>query len=415
MTIILKLQAGIIYFKQIEPSTTNIFFLFDKKIGDIYNKSFLSKITIFEKLNKKRILDVESNYFSSISKFKSKILLTYPYILHSKSKYIMPFMIEKSIQIFSNYNELSSLLFINDGFYNFELIGLPLSGHDKTILKLQLSTLKENIILSISKKIDSLIEINYDKNIPFFLLFNKFVRYNKSTLTLIDKFEINLYFRLISSEDNIFLYFDNKQIIKKDKTDIEKFEAKLCEYYSFINEIYNLKDIIGEITFNLNNLTIINYSNENFENENNFKENKIKEKNDKKLQDLNFLRENEKKIMNNIKDNNNNLDYSYDLKHSKKKSSIKPFDPSQILIRNECKVDWGNNYISKTEIRKRNQNIKAIIIKANKELDNHYEHSLINNSFIEDNRKVNFEIHYDKDLVLSRINQQFFSNNSDNE
>ena len=33
MTIILKLQAGIIYFKQIEPSTTNIFFLFDKKIG----------------------------------------------------------------------------------------------------------------------------------------------------------------------------------------------------------------------------------------------------------------------------------------------------------------------------------------------------------------------------------------------
>ena len=318
----------------------------------------------------------------------------------------MPFMIEKSIQIFSNYNELSSL-FINDGFYNFELIGLPLSGHDKTILKLQLSTLKENIILSIAKKIDCLIEINYDKNIPFVLLFNKCVRYNKSTLTLIDKFEINLYFRLINSEDNIFLYFDNNQIIKKDKTDIEQFEAKLCEYYSFINEIYNLKDIIGEITFNLNNLSIINYSTENFEKENNFKENKIKEKNDKKLQDLNFLRENEKKIMNNINDNNNNIDYSYDLTHSKKKSSIKPFDPSEILLRNECKVDWGNNYISKTDIRKRNQNIRAIIIKANKELDNHYEQSLINNSFIEDNRKVNFEIHYDKDLVLSRINQQY--------
>ncbi len=406
MIIILKLQAGIIYFKQIEPSTNNITLLFDKKIGNIYNKNSLSKITIFEKLKKKKILDVESNYLSSITAFKSKILLTYPYILHSKSKYIMPFMIEKSIQIFSNYNELSSL-FINDGFYNFELIGLPLSGHDKTILKLQLSTLKENIILSIAKKIDCLIEINYDKNIPFVLLFNKFVRYNKSALTLIDKFEINLYFRLINSEDNIFLYFDNNQIIKKDKTDIEQFEAKLCEYYSFINEIYNLKDIIGEITFNLNNLSIINYSTENFEKENNFKENKIKEKNDKKLQDLNFLRENEKKIMNNINDNNNNIDYSYDLTHSKKKSSIKPFDPSEILLRNECKVDWGNNYISKTEIRKRNQNIRAIIIKANKELDNHYEQSLINNSFIEDNRKVNFEIHYDKDLVLSRINQQY--------
>ena len=406
MIIILKLQAGIIYFKQIEPSTNNITLLFDKKIGNIYNKNSLSKITIFEKLKKKKILDVESNYLSSITAFKSKILLTYPYILHSKSKYIMPFMIEKSIQIFSNYNELSSL-FINDGFYNFELIGLPLSGHDKTILKLQLSTLKENIILSIAKKVDCLIEINYDKNIPFVLLFNKCVRYNKSTLTLIDKFEINLYFRLINSEDNIFLYFDNNQIIKKDKTDIEQFEAKLCEYYSFINEIYNLKDIIGEITFNLNNLSIINYSTENFEKENNFKENKIKEKNDKKLQDLNFLRENEKKIMNNINDNNNNIDYSYDLTHSKKKSSIKPFDPSEILLRNECKVDWGNNYISKTDIRKRNQNIRAIIIKANKELDNHYEQSLINNSFIEDNRKVNFEIHYDKDLVLSRINQQY--------
>ena len=405
MRIIIKLQAGIIYFKQCDPTQTNLHLLFEQKIGNLYNKSFLTNISILQKLNRKKILDIESNHISSVSKFKSKILLTYPYVMHSKSKYIMPLMIEKIIQIFSNYNEMSSIFSINDGFYNFELIGLPLSGHDKKILKLLLSTLNEEVTLIINEKISSILEINYDKDIPFNLLFNKFIRYNDSTCDLINKFEIYLYFRLSNNEQNVFFYFDNNRIIKKDINDKEKFEAELCEYYLFINEIYNMKDLLGEITFNLNNLTLKTDSSS----ENN--ENQI-------FNSLNYQNNNNQQKENNdlqITKNNNFLNHSVEIIEQKKKSSLKPFDSSQILIRSNCKIDWGNTFLSKTEIRKRNQNIKATILRANKELESHYEKGLINNSFIEDSRKVNFDIHYDKDLVLSRLSQKLFSNYSDEE
>ena len=405
MRIIIKLQAGIIYFKQCDPTQTNLHLLFEQKIGNLYNKSFLTNISILQKLNRKKIFDIESNHISSVSKFKSKILLTYPYVMHSKSKYIMPLMIEKIIQIFSNYNEMSSIFSINDGFYNFELIGLPLSGHDKKILKLLLSTLNEEVTLIINEKISSILEINYDKDIPFNLLFNKFIRYNDSTCDLINKFEIYLYFRLSNNEQNVFFYFDNNRIIKKDINDKEKFEAELCEYYLFINEIYNMKDLLGEITFNLNNLTIKTDSSS----ENN--ENQI-------FNSLNYQNNNNQQKENNdlqITKNNNFLNHSVEIIEQKKKSSLKPFDSSQILIRSNCKIDWGNTFLSKTEIRKRNQNIKATILRANKELESHYEKGLINNSFIEDSRKVNFDIHYDKDLVLSRLSQKLFSNYSDEE
>ena len=406
MRIIIKLQAGIIYFKQCDPTQTNLHLLFEQKIGNLYNKSFLTNISILQKLNRKKIFDIESNHISSVSKFKSKILLTYPYVMHSKSKYIMPLMIEKIIQIFSNYNEMSSIFSINDGFYNFELIGLPLSGHDKKILKLLLSTLNEEVTLIINEKISSILEINYDKDIPFNLLFNKFIRYNDSTCDLINKFEIYLYFRLSNNEQNVFFYFDNNRIIKKDINDKEKFEAELCEYYLFINEIYNMKDLLGEITFNLNNLTLKTDSSS----ENN--ENQI-------FNSLNYQNnDNQQKENNNdlqITKNNNFLNHSVEIIEQKKKSSLKPFDSSQILIRSNCKIDWGNTFLSKTEIRKRNQNIKATILRANKELESHYEKGLINNSFIEDSRKVNFDIHYDKDLVLSRLSQKLFSNYSDEE
>ena len=405
MRIIIKLQAGIIYFKQCDPTQTNLHLLFEQKIGNLYNKSFLTNISILQKLNRKKIFDIESNHISSVSKFKSKILLTYPYVMHSKSKYIMPLMIEKIIQIFSNYNEMSSIFSINDGFYNFELIGLPLSGHDKKILKLLLSTLNEEVTLIINEKISSILEINYDKDIPFNLLFNKFIRYNDSTCDLINKFEIYLYFRLSNNEQNVFFYFDNNRIIKKDINDKEKFEAELCEYYLFINEIYNMKDLLGEITFNLNNLTLKTDSSS----ENN--ENQI-------FNSLNYQNNNNQQKENNdlqITKNNNFLNHSVEIIEQKKKSSLKPFDSSQILIRSNCKIDWGNTFLSKTEIRKRNQNIKATILRANKELESHYEKGLINNSFIEDSRKVNFDIHYDKELVLSRLNQKLFSNYSDEE
>ena len=405
MRIIIKLQAGIIYFKQCDPTQTNLHLLFEQKIGNLYNKSFLTNISILQKLNRKKIFDIESNHISSVSKFKSKILLTYPYVMHSKSKYIMPLMIEKLIQIFSNYNEMSSIFSINDGFYNFELIGLPLSGHDKKILKLLLSTLNEEVTLIINEKISSILEINYDKDIPFNLLFNKFIRYNDSTCDLINKFEIYLYFRLSNNEQNVFFYFDNNRIIKKDINDKEKFEAELCEYYLFINEIYNMKDLLGEITFNLNNLTLKTDSSS----ENN--ENQI-------FNSLNYQNNNNQQKENNdlqITKNNNFLNHSVEIIEQKKKSSLKPFDSSQILIRSNCKIDWGNTFLSKTEIRKRNQNIKATILRANKELESHYEKGLINNSFIEDSRKVNFDIHYDKDLVLSRLSQKLFSNYSDEE
>ena len=405
MRIIIKLQAGIIYFKQCDPTQTNLHLLFEQKIGNLYNKSFLTNISILQKLNRKKIFDIESNHISSVSKFKSKILLTYPYVMHSKSKYIMPLMIEKIIQIFSNYNEMSSIFSINDGFYNFELIGLPLSGHDKKILKLLLSKLNEEVTLIINEKISSILEINYDKDIPFNLLFNKFIRYNDSTCDLINKFEIYLYFRLSNNEQNVFFYFDNNRIIKKDINDKEKFEAELCEYYLFINEIYNMKDLLGEITFNLNNLTLKTDSSS----ENN--ENQI-------FNSLNYQNNNNQQKENNdlqITKNNNFLNHSVEIIEQKKKSSLKPFDSSQILIRSNCKIDWGNTFLSKTEIRKRNQNIKATILRANKELESHYEKGLINNSFIEDSRKVNFDIHYDKDLVLSRLSQKLFSNYSDEE
>ena len=405
MRIIIKLQAGIIYFKQCDPTQSNLHLLFEQKIGNLYNKSFLTNISILQKLNRKKIFDIESNHISSVSKFKSKILLTYPYVMHSKSKYIMPLMIEKIILIFSNYNEMSSIFSINDGFYNFELIGLPLSGHDKKILKLLLSTLNEEVTLIINEKISSILEINYDKDIPFNLLFNKFIRYNDSTCDLINKFEIYLYFRLSNNEQNVFFYFDNNRIIKKDINDKEKFEAELCEYYLFINEIYNMKDLLGEITFNLNNLTLKTDSSS----ENN--ENQI-------FNSLNYQNNNNQQKENNdlqITKNNNFLNHSVEIIEQKKKSSLKPFDSSQILIRSNCKIDWGNTFLSKTEIRKRNQNIKATILRANKELESHYEKGLINNSFIEDSRKVNFDIHYDKDLVLSRLSQKLFSNYSDEE
>ena len=406
MRIILKLQAGIIYFKQCEPIQSNLILLFEQKIGNLYNKSFLTNILILQKLNRKKIFDIESNHITSVSKFKSKILLTYPYVMHSKSKYIMPLMIEKAIQIFSNYNEMSSIYTNNNGFYNFELIGLPLSGHDKKMLQLLLSTLNEEVTLIISEKISSILELNYDKDIPFNLLFNKLIRYNDSTFDLINKFEIYLYFRLSSNEEHVFFYFDNNRIIKKDINDKEKFEAELCEYYLFISEIYNMKDIVGEITFNLNNLTIkTDSSSENNENQ------IINSCNNQN----NYIQQKDNNNNLEIKKNNHILNRSLELIEPKKKPSLKPFDRSQILIRSNCKIDWGNTYLSKTEIRKRNQNIKATILRANKELERHYEKGLINNSFIEDSRKVNFDIHYDKDLVLSRLNQKLFSNYSDEE
>ena len=406
MRIIFKLQAGIIYFKQCDPIQSNLLLLFEQKIGNLYNKSFLTNISILQILNRKKILDIESNHISSVSKFQSKILLTYPYVMHSKSKYVMPLMIEKALQIFSNYNEMSSIFINNNGFYNFELISLPLSGHDKKILKLLLSTLNEEVTLIISEKISSSLEIIYDKDMPFNLLFNKYIRYNDSTFDLINKFEIYLYFKLSNNEQNVFFYFDNNRIIKKDINDKEKFEAELCEYYSFISEIYNMKDMLREITYNLNNLTIkTDSSSEN--NENQITNSLINQNN--------YIQQKDNNNDLQIDKTNNHLNHSVELIEPKKKPSLKPFDSSQILIRSNCKVDWGNTCISKTEMRKRNQNIKATILRANKELESHYEKGLINNSFVEDSRKVNFDIHYDKELVLSRLNQKLFSNYSDEE
>lgn len=312
--------------------------------------------------------DSSTNFTSSITKYGNRILLTYPYILYSKSKFVIPYLVLTLCKIIDNYNEYVYNRSVRTGLICIDLINANLNKNDKEILKMRMNILCEetanDIYTTVSKVVDQdkLILFNFRGLYNSFLKVNSFKKYNDNYADIYDIFHINVFF-MISKYGKAFLCankLQNNDIFLVDESFRDFFEEKILEFYCFIYEINKLNLHKHEVTSNKRIPNVLNHSTK----------------------------------------QNSQIDNII----SFKKSSLKPYDKTEILITNTCEVDYGNKRVTKKEIKKREQFIKTSINKANKILEMQFEDEIIKSTFNKENTKrVLFSIPHNKERILNKI------------
>ena len=315
--------------------------------------------------------DSSTNFTSSITKYSNKFLLTYPYILYSKSKYVIPYLVLTLCKIIDNYNEYVYNRSVRNGLIGIDLINIYLNKNDKEILKMRMNNLCEDtandIFTTISKVVDQekVILFNFRALYNSFLQLNSSNNENDNYANIYDIFHINVFF-MISKYGQAFLCankLQNNDIFLVDESFRDFFEEKILEFYCFIYEINKINSHKHAVTSN--------------------------KRSPNSLNDI---------TNNNKKQNSQNDIISF------KKSSLKPYDKNEILITNTCEVDYGNKRVTKKEIKKREQFIKTSINKANKILEMQFEDEIIKSTFNKENTKrVLFSIPHNKERILNKI------------
>jgi hypothetical protein len=95
--------------------------------------------------------------------------------------------------------------------------------------------------------------------------------------------------------------------------------------------------------------------------------------------------------------------YTNDYSIIKNKSSLRPYESSNILSQTDCLTDYGDKRVTKKDIKNRKEYINNIIKKANKKFLESYEKDLITGKVDERNTRVSFSIPNDFQTVLNKM------------
>lgn len=383
--ILLYLESGVIYVKECSD-----YYSFKKTKGPYYNKKYLTELKVYSQgKSGMQLIDTKTNYCSPYKTISSKLLLSYPFIYFSKSKFAFPYMMNTAIGFFQHSPFKTQL-------FNISIGNIILNQSDISFVNTRLSLFNEEDVIALSQKISDLLE-KHDKIYPFLIFYYQYysiVNDNQHSPTFnqdINIFNlITLYFYYnLTQYQEIFIAGNDSTsnqpvIFQVNKSHSLLFEYKVLEYFLLINDYYNnlidTQDNSQETTSSSPSPISFNSSLDN--------NNKSKDK------------ENQ----NRRSSNSNEMKHEENLPVSFKKSSLKPYNKDDILTQNKCKVDYGNKCSTKRDIKKREQDIKISIKAANEKLQTQFEDQFLKSTFIEDKKKVLFSIHYDKDRLFSRLN-----------
>ena len=382
-------QAGIIFFTECESTKKNIKILSKMQNYELYNKKYLTRIKLNVSNNK--VFDYESKLMINVYNYNSKILIRYPYFLVSKSFQVMPYMTENIIEIFNNYNDFYCFIKTNLIHYlTISLYDIQLTGYEEEKIDKFLNLLEDeekdfiseniyNIITSFEESNFILEKANYSIKLKkLFDIYNINHIFNNNTnnnfyfyecVSPLEKFYIDIIFRLDLYKEVFYYNESNKQIYIYNELHKHIYNLKLIEFYFFIKTLnIREKEKEKEKTIDTDEQSkIIDEDEINVELP-------ITEKYVKKLE----LSLTQNKFNSNNKYNDISLDNS-----SFVESIIRDYDEDKIKICKNFKCNYGIEKEKKSTIT-REQKFKKFLINANKELEDTYDNNYVKKKFNND-------------------------------
>ena len=403
LVVYIYFQGGIIFFTECESTKKNIKILGKNPNYELYNKKYLTRIKLISNNNK--LVDYESKLMSNVYSYNSKILLRPPFIIMSKSFFVMPFITNNIIEMINNYNEYYLLKIRNNlkQYLIFSLYDIQLTGYEEEKINKYLNILDDDendfisdkiyeIITSFEEaspmlansdysiKLNKLFEIyninhmNLNNNINSESNLNESSNNNdllKEYISPLNKFYIDMFFR-IEIYKQIFYYNKEKNIIFLfNKKHEQIYILKLIEFYFFIKTL-NSREKEKELkTIDTEDLSKTTEENE----ELNEVELPITEK---------YVQQLELSLTQNKTENKNNKINDISLNVSLNDSIIKDFDEDKIKICKNFKCNYGLEKEKKSATYSREQRYKKIMNNANKELEDTYDNNYVKKKFNKD-------------------------------
>lgn len=267
---------------------------------------------------------------------------------------------------------------------------------DNEFFNSRISLIPEDENLKIYDKINYLEEKNYKKfNLPFNLIYNEFIKYCDKLI--LEDYIFSNYFIILNSYQNLFIHREKVGILYYEENFKNFVEIKILEFFAFFIQ-YNkckIREREDEEEKKLEKLMRI----DDFETSNtvnNFCLDALQQN----IQ-INTISSN----INNISIQENNLNnVSFTSTSSFKKSLLKPFNKEEILLQEECEVDYGQKKITRKDMKNRVEYLKNVISNANKELIQKVEDDIIQGKFEDKKNTVVFCMPTDKKAFINKLN-----------
>ena len=417
-------KGGIIYFTECDTTKKNLKLLNKMTNFELYNKKYLTRIKLTT--NNCKLLDYESKLMSNIYNYNSKILIRPPYFMLSKSFQVMPYMTKNIIEIFNNYNDFYFYINTNLNHYLiFSLNDIQLIGYEEEKIDKYLNLLEDDEKDFISENIYNIItsfeegsfissEANYGMklnklfniyDINHFLLVNnnsnnyseindinkkedeineenivnnEIINLNYEFISPLQKFYIDLIFKLEIYKE-IFYYDEaNKQLLLFNKIHEHIYNLKLIEFYFFIKTLNARKKEKEK------ELKTIDTDEQSKIIDDNNEETDVEFPNTERfVQKLEMGLTQDKRGV--FKELSENTSYFAE-------SIIKQYDEDKIKICKNFKCNYGIEKERKSSSLAREQKLRKFIQNANKELEDTYDHNYVKKKFNQDITVFNPEI-----------------------
>ena len=417
-------QGGIIYFTECDTTKKNLKLLNKMTNFELYNKKYLTRIKLTT--NNCKLLDYESKLMSNIYNYNSKILIRPPYFMLSKSFQVMPYMTKNIIEIFNNYNDFYFYINTNLNHYLiFSLNDIQLIGYEEEKIDKYLNLLEDDEKDFISENIYNIItsfeegsfvssEANYGiklnklfniYDINHFLLVNnnsnnyseindinkkedeineensvnnEIINLNYEFISPLQKFYIDLIFKLEIYKELFYYDEANKQLLLFNKIHEHIYNLKLIEFYFFIKTLNARKKEKEK------ELKTIDTDEQSKIIDDNNEETDVEFPNTERfVQKLEMGLTQDKRGV--FKELSENTSYFAE-------SIIKQYDEDKIKICKNFKCNYGIEKERKSSSLAREQRLRKFIQNANKELEDTYDHNYVKKKFNQDITVFNPEI-----------------------
>ena len=417
-------KGGIIYFTECDTTKKNLKLLNKMTNFELYNKKYLTRIKLTT--NNCKLLDYESKLMSNIYNYNSKLLIRPPYFMLSKSFQVMPYMTKNIIEIFNNYNDFYFYINTNLNHYLiFSLNDIQLIGYEEEKIDKYLNLLEDDEKDFISENIYNIItsfeegsfvssEANYGiklnklfniYDINHFLLVNnnsnnyseindinkkedeineensvnnEIINLNYEFISPLQKFYIDLIFKLEIYKELFYYDEANKQLLLFNKIHEHIYNLKLIEFYFFIKTLNARKKEKEK------ELKTIDTDEQSKIIDDNNEETDVEFPNTERfVQKLEMGLTQDKRGV--FKELSENTSYFAE-------SIIKQYDEDKIKICKNFKCNYGIEKERKSSSLAREQRLRKFIQNANKELEDTYDHNYVKKKFNQDITVFNPEI-----------------------
>ncbi len=338
----------------------NIIKTFSKiQLNTLFNKKYLSelKVTFNDKKTICIISDEVSKQKIELKEYNHEILLSYPVYLTNKSKVYYPFIIDYLVKATDFYN--NQLLNENKILTSFYISNITIESSDQLYFSERISLIPDDENLKIYENIHYIDDKYLNKsNLPFILIFNDYLYSCKSKFSYFKDYIFPSFYLILNKKESLNIFGEIHNSITTYDDDFKyEFEFALLEFFAFIIQINKNKNI-EQLYYS----DFADISNEEY-----------------------------------------TLNESYCNTSSFRKSLLKPYNKEDILLREDCEVDYGDKRITRKEVRNREEYMKRVISEANKEVFSKVEGEIINGVYREKDKKITFCIPNDTSSIISKL------------